>query len=80
MTRAVVVPCAGGPGPLPAFAGAGAEGAVLAATFGIVSGMGGSPVTLVEVAGRAAELGRRNFGYTTQGWRRTRTWRRYGRR
>ncbi|UUU34780.1 hypothetical protein JIX56_35755 [Streptomyces sp. CA-210063] len=53
----VVVPCAGGPGLLPAFAEAGAEGAVLAANFGIVSGMGGSPVTLAEDAGRAMELG-----------------------
>ncbi|MFE7839666.1 hypothetical protein ACFU53_27510 [Streptomyces sp. NPDC057474] len=53
----VVVPCAGGPGLLPAFAEVGAEGAVLAANFGIVSGMGGSPVTLAEDAGRAVELG-----------------------
>lgn len=53
----VVVPCAGGPGLLPAFAGAGAKGAVLAANFGIVSGMGGSPVTLAEDAGRAVALG-----------------------
>ncbi|ULR49790.1 hypothetical protein [Streptomyces deccanensis] len=53
----VVVPCAGGPGLLPAFAEVGAENTVLAANFGIVSGMGGSPVTLAEDAGRAAELG-----------------------
>ncbi|GHH89201.1 hypothetical protein [Streptomyces capitiformicae] len=53
----VVVPCAGGPGLLPAFAQAGVTGAVLAANFGVVSGMGGSPVTLAEDAGRAAELG-----------------------
>ncbi|WP_408995073.1 hypothetical protein [Streptomyces europaeiscabiei] len=38
----VVVPCAGGPGLLPAFAGAVAEGAVPAADFGMVSGTGGS--------------------------------------
>jgi hypothetical protein len=53
----VVVPCAGGPGLLPAFAEVGAEGAVLAANFGVVSGMGGSPGTLAADAGRAAELG-----------------------
>jgi hypothetical protein len=57
----VVVPCAGGPGLLPAFAEArgeaGAQGAVLAANFGVVSGMGGSPGTLGADARRAAELG-----------------------
>ncbi|WP_149831219.1 hypothetical protein [Streptomyces tailanensis] len=55
----VVVPCAGGPGLLPAFAeetGA-AGGAVLAANFGVVSGMGGSPGSLAEDAGRVAESG-----------------------
>ncbi|MDX3204428.1 hypothetical protein PV374_43450, partial [Streptomyces scabiei] len=34
-----------------------ADGAVLAANFPIVSGMGGSPVTLAEDTGRAVELG-----------------------
>ncbi|MGW0709861.1 hypothetical protein ACWD4G_28555 [Streptomyces sp. NPDC002643] len=53
----VVVPCAGGPGLLPAFAEVGVEGAVIAANFGVVSGMGGSPGTLADDAGRAAELG-----------------------
>lgn len=53
----VVVPCAGGPGLLPAFAEVGVEDAVVAANFGVVSGMGGSPGTLAKDAGRAADLG-----------------------
>ncbi|NNN34597.1 hypothetical protein HLK59_30405 [Streptomyces sp. S3(2020)] len=53
----VVVPCAGGPGPLTPFAEQGREGAVIAANFGVVSGMGGSPGTLAADAARARELG-----------------------
>jgi hypothetical protein len=53
----VVVPCAGGPGLLTPFAEQGREGAVIAANFGVVSGMGGSPGTLVADAARARELG-----------------------
>jgi hypothetical protein len=53
----VVVPCAGGPGLLTPFAEQGREGAVIAANFGVVSGMGGSPGTLVSDAARARELG-----------------------
>ncbi|MFF4653964.1 hypothetical protein [Streptomyces sp. NPDC001381] len=53
----VVVPCAGGPGLLTPFAEQGAEGAVIAANFGVVSGMGGSPRTLTADAARARELG-----------------------
>ncbi|MEW2394994.1 hypothetical protein [Streptomyces sp. NPDC046862] len=53
----VVVPCAGGPGPLTPFAEQGREGAVLAANFPVVSGMGGSPGTLAVDAVRAADLG-----------------------
>ncbi|MFI7411491.1 hypothetical protein ACIBU0_22770 [Streptomyces sp. NPDC049627] len=53
----VVVPCAGGPGLLTPFAGQGREGAVIAANFGVVSGMGGSPGTLATDAARARELG-----------------------
>ncbi|MFF4271415.1 hypothetical protein [Streptomyces sp. NPDC001536] len=53
----VVVPCAGGPGLLTPFAEQGRQGAVIAANFGVVSGMGGSPGTLVEDAARARELG-----------------------
>jgi hypothetical protein len=53
----VVVPCAGGTGLLTPFAEQGREGAVIAANFGVVSGMGGSPGTLAADAGRARELG-----------------------
>ncbi|MCQ9182302.1 hypothetical protein KMT30_25305 [Streptomyces sp. IBSBF 2953] len=53
----VVVPCAGGPGLLTPFADQGREGAVLAANFGVVSGMGGSPGTLAADMARARELG-----------------------
>ncbi|MEU5279983.1 hypothetical protein AB0G87_26660 [Streptomyces asoensis] len=53
----VVVPCAGGPGPLAPFAARRREGAVLAANLGIVSGMGGSPGTLAADLRRARDLG-----------------------
>ncbi|MFG3092686.1 hypothetical protein ACGGAI_34285 [Streptomyces antibioticus] len=53
----VVVPCAGGPGPLAPFAARGREGAVLAANLGVVSGMGGSPGTLGVDMARARGLG-----------------------
>ncbi|KUO22701.1 hypothetical protein [Streptomyces dysideae] len=53
----VVVPCAGGPGLLAPFAGQRRDGAVIAANFGVVSGMGGSPGTLASDAARARELG-----------------------
>lgn len=53
----VVVPCAGGPGLLTPFAEQGREGAVIAANFGVVSGMGGSPGTLASDTARARELG-----------------------
>ncbi|WP_031477353.1 hypothetical protein [Streptomyces bicolor] len=53
----VVVPCAGGPALLTPFAEQGREGAVVAANFGVVSGMGGSPGTLASDAARARELG-----------------------
>lgn len=53
----VVVPCAGGPGLLTPFAEQGRDGAVVAANFGVVSGMGGSPGTLAADAARARELG-----------------------
>ncbi|WP_128436691.1 hypothetical protein [Streptomyces cyaneus] len=53
----VVVPCAGGPGLLTPFAEQGREGTVVAANFGVVSGMGGSPGTLASDAARARELG-----------------------
>ncbi|MDO0915878.1 hypothetical protein QQM39_35140 [Streptomyces sp. DT2A-34] len=53
----VVVPCAGGPGLLTPFAGQGRTGSVIAANFGVVSGMGGSPGTLASDAARARELG-----------------------
>ncbi|MEU6225762.1 hypothetical protein [Streptomyces sp. NPDC047042] len=52
----VVVPCTGGAGLLTPFAEA-AEGAVLAANFVVVSGMGGTPSTLAADAERAAGLG-----------------------
>ncbi|WP_333736298.1 hypothetical protein [Streptomyces sp. IBSBF 2806] len=53
----VVVPCADGPGLLTPFAEQGREGAVLAANFGVVAGMGGSPGTLTADMARARELG-----------------------
>ncbi|OQR63229.1 hypothetical protein B6E66_15010 [Streptomyces maremycinicus] len=53
----VVVPCAGGPGPLAPFAAQRRAGAVVAANFGVVSGMGGSPGTLSADLARARELG-----------------------
>ncbi|GAA4797927.1 hypothetical protein [Streptomyces ziwulingensis] len=53
----VVVPCAGGPEPLTAFAGRGRAGTVLAANLTIVSGMGGTPATLAADAARARERG-----------------------
>ncbi|MGW3286594.1 hypothetical protein ACWDR3_18345 [Streptomyces sp. NPDC001002] len=53
----VVVPCAGGTGLLTPFAEQGREGAVIAANFTVVSGMGGSPGTLAADAARARELG-----------------------
>ncbi|MGW0873034.1 hypothetical protein ACWD3Z_21415 [Streptomyces sp. NPDC002740] len=53
----VVVPCTGGPGLLAPFAGQGRGGAVVAANFGVVSGMGGSPGTLTADLARARELG-----------------------
>ncbi|MET8946564.1 hypothetical protein ABZX30_24075 [Streptomyces sp. NPDC004542] len=53
----VVVPCAGGTGPLTPFAGQGRPDAVIAANFTVVSGMGGSPGTLAADAARARELG-----------------------
>lgn len=52
-----VVPCAAGPEPLIPFAEKGVDGAVLAANFTVVGGMGGRPATLVEDVARAAELG-----------------------
>ncbi|WP_053755530.1 hypothetical protein [Streptomyces sp. MMG1533] len=53
----VVVPCAGGPGLLTPFAQQRREDAVVAANFGVVSGMGGSPGTVGADAARARELG-----------------------
>jgi hypothetical protein len=53
----VVVPCAGGPGLLTPFAEQGRASAVVAANFGVVFGMGGSPGTLAADAARARELG-----------------------
>ncbi|MFE9024192.1 hypothetical protein ACFYNL_37355 [Streptomyces sp. NPDC007808] len=53
----VVVPCAGGPGLLTPFAEQGRAGAVVAANFGVVSGMGGSPGTLASDIARARALG-----------------------
>lgn len=53
----VVVPCAGGTEPLTPFAEQGRAGAVIAANFTVVSGMGGSPGTLRADAARARELG-----------------------
>ncbi|MEU1531836.1 hypothetical protein [Streptomyces fagopyri] len=53
----VVVPCTGGTEPLAPFARQERAGAVLAANFTVVSGMGGSPDTLADDAARAASLG-----------------------
>ncbi|MEV7001372.1 hypothetical protein AB0N62_27260 [Streptomyces sp. NPDC093982] len=53
----VVVPCAGGPGLLTPFAEQGRDGAVVAANFGVVSQMGGSPGTLASDTARARGLG-----------------------
>ncbi len=53
----VVVPCAGGTGTLTPFARQGKEGAVIAANFPVVSGMGGSPATLATDAAEARRLG-----------------------
>ncbi|MFJ4470335.1 hypothetical protein ACIP2X_23070 [Streptomyces sp. NPDC089424] len=53
----VVVPCTGGAGPLTPFAERAPEGAVLAANFTVVSGMGGRPATLAEDAARARAAG-----------------------
>ncbi|MFJ8359454.1 hypothetical protein [Streptomyces sp. NPDC093984] len=53
----VVVPCTGGAGLLAPFAEQTRTGAVLAANFTVVSGMGGSPGTLARDAQGAAELG-----------------------
>ncbi|MGW0335359.1 hypothetical protein ACWD0J_26410 [Streptomyces sp. NPDC003011] len=53
----VVVPCAGGPGLLTPFAEHRRDATVVAANFGVVSGMGGSPATLAADAARARELG-----------------------
>ncbi|CAL9389997.1 hypothetical protein SUDANB58_01234 [Streptomyces sp. enrichment culture] len=53
----VVVPCTGGAGLLAPFAEQGRAGAVLAANFTVVSGMGGSPGTLAADAAEARELG-----------------------
>jgi hypothetical protein len=53
----VVVPCAGGTGTLTPFARQGKEGAVIAANFTVVSGMGGSPGTLAADAAEARRLG-----------------------
>jgi len=53
----VVVPCTGGAGLLTPFAEQGVGGAVLAANFTVVSGMGGRPGALTADAVRARELG-----------------------
>ncbi|WP_431995634.1 hypothetical protein [Streptomyces griseoflavus] len=53
----VVVPCTPGSGPLTPFAREGREGAVLAANFMVVSGMGGSPATLAADATEARRRG-----------------------
>jgi len=53
----VVVPCTGGAGLLTPFAEQGRDGAVLAANFTVVSGMGGRPGALAGDAARARSLG-----------------------
>ncbi|MEV2217669.1 hypothetical protein AB0H86_40645 [Streptomyces sp. NPDC050997] len=53
----VVVPCAGGASLLTPFAAHRRDDTVIAANFGLVSGMGGSPGTLAADAARARGLG-----------------------
>ncbi|MGW0985158.1 hypothetical protein ACWD46_02820 [Streptomyces sp. NPDC002486] len=53
----VVVPCAGGTGTLTPFARQDREGAVVAANFPVVAGMGGSPGTLAADAAEARRQG-----------------------
>jgi hypothetical protein len=53
----VVVPCTGGTGLLTPFAEQARDGAVLAANFTVVSGMGGRPGALAADAARARGLG-----------------------
>jgi hypothetical protein len=53
----VVVPCTGGVGLLAPFTEQGRDGAVLAANFTVVAGMGGGPGTLAQDAARAASAG-----------------------
>ncbi|MEU3853276.1 hypothetical protein [Streptomyces sp. NPDC029554] len=53
----VVVPCAGGTGPLTPFTRQDRTDAVVAANFTVVSGMGGSPGTLAADAAEARRLG-----------------------
>jgi hypothetical protein len=53
----VVVPCAGGTALLTPFAEQGREGAVIAANFPVVAGMGGSPGTLGADLAEARERG-----------------------
>ncbi|MFJ7334006.1 hypothetical protein ACIQU3_23600 [Streptomyces sp. NPDC101110] len=53
----VVVPCAGGTGTLTPFARQDREGAVIAANFPVVAGMGGSPGTLAADADGARRQG-----------------------
>jgi hypothetical protein len=53
----VVVPCTGGAGLLTPFVEQAVEGAVIAANFTVVSGMGGRPGELAEDAARARALG-----------------------
>lgn len=70
----VVVPCTGGVGLLAPFAEQGRDGAVLAANFTVVAGMG-----VVRARWRRMRLGRLrrarpNCGCTTRGWLRTGIW------
>lgn len=53
----VVVPCAGGTDLLTPFADQAGEGAVIAANFPVVSGMGGSPATLATDTAQARHRG-----------------------
>ncbi|MEU1272269.1 hypothetical protein [Streptomyces sp. NPDC005799] len=53
----VVVPCAGGTALLAPFAQQGREGAVVAANFPVVAGMGGSPGTLAADMAKARDAG-----------------------
>ncbi|MFB9738799.1 hypothetical protein ACFFRO_27355 [Streptomyces thermocoprophilus] len=53
----VVVPCTGDPSPLTPFTEQRREGAVLAANFTVVGGMGGDPAALARDAARARALG-----------------------